>query len=171
MTKLLASDKLREDFSYRLSRLSRLWRKSLDERLKDLGLTQSRWVTLLYIQRLGGGVTQRELAHALAIESPTLARFMDSLEKDQLISRVCCPSDGRAKRVNLTPQGLDYLQGLNERAAGLREKMLRNVSDADLQACFRVFDQISENAQRLSAGPPVHPAESEAVDSSGSSGD
>ena len=144
-------NRFRDDFSFRLSQLSRLWRKVLDERLKDLGLTLSRWVTLVYIQRLGGGLTQRELANALAIESPTLVRFMDSLEKDQLIKRVSCPQDGRAKRVNLTPQGIDYLEALNLRAAKLREQMLAGISDEDLKTCFRVFDQISSNVQRIGA--------------------
>ncbi|WP_157497066.1 MarR family transcriptional regulator [Hahella ganghwensis] len=139
----------REEFGFQISRLSRLWRRMLDDRLSDLGQTQSRWVTLVYLQKLGGGLTQKELANALAIESPTLVRFMAGLEKDRLIVRVPCEEDGRAKRIYLTNEGEQYLATLNLRAAGLRHTLLEGISDDDLEACARVFCRIRSNAASL----------------------
>ncbi|OZG72382.1 MarR family transcriptional regulator [Hahella sp. CCB-MM4] len=141
--------KPREEFGFQLSRLSRLWRRLLDDQLSDLGLTQSRWVALMYIQRLGGGLTQKELASALAIESPTLVRFLEGLEKDRLITRSPCARDGRAKRINLTEEGESFLVSLNQRASGLRQQMMNGISDEEIQTCMRVFQQIRSNASAL----------------------
>lgn len=48
----------------------------LDERLKDLGVTQARWSTMVYLEKGGEGLTQRELASLMAIENPTLVRLL-----------------------------------------------------------------------------------------------
>ena len=75
---------LRDQFPFAVARVTRRWRKLLDERLKDLGVTQARWSTMVYLQRGGEGLTQRELAHLMAIENPTLVRLLDSLEDKDL---------------------------------------------------------------------------------------
>jgi len=57
----------RDQFPFTNARVARRWRKLLDERLKDLGVTQARWFTMVCLQRGGGGLTQRELAHLMTI--------------------------------------------------------------------------------------------------------
>ncbi len=49
----------RDQFPLTNARVARRWRKLLDERLKDLGVTQARWFTMVCLQRGGGGLTQR----------------------------------------------------------------------------------------------------------------
>ncbi|WLQ14743.1 transcriptional regulator SlyA [Hahella aquimaris] len=138
-----------ELFSFTLARLNRRWRKLLDDRLSDLGLTQSRWVTLLYLQRLGGDLTQKELANALSIESPTLVRLLHGLEESGLVTRTECGQDGRAKRIRLTAAAESYLETVNERAAALRSEMLAGVSPQDLELCLQVFARIEKNASEI----------------------
>ena len=53
---------MRDQFPFAVARVTRRWRKMLDERLKDLGVTQARWSTMVYLQQGGEGLTQRELA-------------------------------------------------------------------------------------------------------------
>ena len=65
-------EELSDQFPFAFARVTRRWRKLLDERLKDLGVTQARWTTMVYLQRGGEGLTQRELAQLMAIENPTL---------------------------------------------------------------------------------------------------
>ena len=86
----------RDQFPFTSARVARRWRKLLDERLKDLGVTQARWFTLVCLPR-GGGVTQRELAHLMTIENPTLVRLLDSLEEQGLIERRHSERDRRAR--------------------------------------------------------------------------
>ena len=128
--------------------VTRRWRKLLDERLKDLGVTQARWTTMVYLQQGGEGLTQRELARLMAIENPTLVRLLDSLEQQGLIERRPCPNDRRARRLHLTKDGTEFMNVLTERAARLREEMLDGISDRDIEGAVKVFHRILENAER-----------------------
>lgn len=139
---------MRDQFPFAVARVTRRWRKLLDERLKDLGVTQARWTTMVYLQKGGEGLTQRELARLMAIENPTLVRLLDSLEQQGLIERRPCPNDRRARRLHLTPDGTEFMNVLTERAAKLREEMLEGISDEDIAGAVAVFHKILENAER-----------------------
>ncbi|NMT62860.1 transcriptional regulator SlyA [Marinobacter orientalis] len=139
---------MRDQFPFAVARVTRRWRKLLDERLKDLGVTQARWTTMVYLQKGGEGLTQRELARLMAIENPTLVRLLDSLEQQGLIERRPCPKDRRARRLHLTPDGTEFMNVLTERAAKLREEMLEGISDEEIDIAVKVFHKIMENAER-----------------------
>ena len=139
---------MRDQFPFAVARVTRRWSKLLDERLKDLGVTQARWTTMVYLQQGGEGLTQRELARLMAIENPTLVRLLDSLEQQGLIERRPCPNDRRARRLHLTKDGTEFMNVLTERAARLREEMLEGISDRDIEGAVKVFHRILENAER-----------------------
>jgi len=139
---------MRDQFPFAVARVTRRWRKLLDERLKDLGVTQARWTTMVYLQQGGEGLTQRDLARLMAIENPTLVRLLDSLEQQGLIERRPCPNDRRARRLHLTKDGTEFMNVLTERAARLREEMLEGISDRDIEGAVKVFHRILENAER-----------------------
>lgn len=139
---------MRDQFPFAVARVTRRWRKMLDERLKDLGVTQARWSTMVYLDKGGEGLTQRELAGLMAIENPTLVRLLDSLEQQGLIERRPCPNDRRARRLHLTAAGRDFMDDLSERAEKLREQMLEGISDEDIECTVRVFNKILENAEK-----------------------
>lgn len=140
---------LRDQFPFAVARVTRRWRKLLDERLKDLGVTQARWSTMVYLQRGGEGLTQRELAHLMAIENPTLVRLLDSLEEQGLIERRPCKRDRRARRLYLTSAGERFMSDLNERGDILRDEMLAGIEDRDLEVALGVFHKVMENAVNL----------------------
>ncbi len=140
---------MREQFPFIVARLTRRWRKLLDERLKDLNVTQARWSTMLYLQRGGEGLTQRELASLMAIENPTLVRLLDSLEAQNLVERRPCERDRRARRLHLTPEGERFMSELNDRASLLRNELLNGVTDDEIATASRVIYRVLENADRL----------------------
>ncbi|WP_166268717.1 transcriptional regulator SlyA [Marinobacter caseinilyticus] len=140
---------MRDQFPFAVARVTRRWRKLLDERLKDLGVTQARWTTMVYLQRGGEGLTQRELASLMAIENPTLVRLLDSLEEQGLIQRRPCQNDRRARRLHLTESGESFMDDLNDRAKSLRDEMLEGVSEDDIDVALKVFNTIMVNGDRL----------------------
>ncbi|MFY3774950.1 MULTISPECIES: MarR family transcriptional regulator [Marinobacter] len=139
---------MRDQFPFAVARVTRRWRKMLDERLKDLGVTQARWSTMVYLEKGGEGLTQRELASLMAIENPTLVRLLDSLEQQGLIERRPCPHDRRARRLHLTSAGRAFMDDLSERAEVLREEMLEGISDKEIECTVKVFHKILENAEK-----------------------
>lgn len=139
----------RRQFPFSVARLARRWRKLLDERLKDLGVTQARWSTMVALHRGGEGVTQRELAELMSIENPTLVRLLDNLEAQELIERRPCEQDRRARRLHLTSRGESFIEQLDERAEGLRDQLLEGITQKELETCLDVFDRILDNAERI----------------------
>ena len=139
---------MKDQFPFAVARVTRRWRKLLDERLKDLGVTQARWTTMVYLQKGGEGLTQRELASLMAIENPTLVRLLDSLEEQELIERRPCQHDRRARRLFLTEAGERFMDDLNARAAELREQMLEGIGDEEIECALKVFQKIMVNGER-----------------------
>src|ERR1700710_1170580 len=90
----------------RLGRLSgevhRLWRTRLNELLRPLGLSQSRWMALRILSRHPESMPQGELAARLGVEPPTLVAILDGLTRDGFIERRVSTSDRRTKHVHLT---------------------------------------------------------------------
>ena len=127
---------MRDQFPFAVARVTRRWRKLLDERLKDLGVTQARWTTMVYLQQGGEGLTQRELASLMAIENPTLVRLLDSLEQQGLIERRPCPNDRRARRLYLTDDGKAFMEDLSGRAAREREELLDGIGDQEIECAI-----------------------------------
>jgi MarR family transcriptional regulator for hemolysin len=140
---------MRDQLPFALARVFRRWRKLLDERLKDLGVTQARWTTMVYLHKSGEGLTQRDLASRMAIENPTLVRLLDNLESQGLVERRACEEDRRARRLFLTSRGTEFMDVLYQRSEDLRNDLLEGVSEKDLKATLKVMDRVLSNAERL----------------------
>ena len=138
-----------EQLGLTIGEVSRSWRAKLDERLRPLGLSQSRWMVLLHLSRRGDGVVQKDLAGWLGIEGPTLVRILDRMTADGWLERRESPTDRRAKTVHLTPQARGVIERINKVAAQLRGELLADIPAADLEACMRVLQQIKHTAERV----------------------
>ena len=128
-----------------LSRTGSVWRTRLDERLEPLGLTQARWLVLMHLARMGGEAPQKDLAQSIGVESPTMVRVVDGLERLGLVERVGQKDDRRAKTVRLTHKA----QGVNEEiqriGSGLRGEALAGLSDEELAEFLRILEIILNN--------------------------
>lgn len=135
-------------FGMQLGHLTRGWRAELDRRLADLGLSQARWLVLLHLARFTASPTQRELAQSVGVEGPTLARLLDSLEKQGLVQRQAVVEDRRAKKILLSDTALPLIEKIETIANVLRIELLEGVSEDDLRVSMRVHSQILANLER-----------------------
>jgi DNA-binding MarR family transcriptional regulator len=93
--------------------------------------------------RLAGSVS-----HSRSRITHTVAR----LERDGLVARVACETDGRGVEAALTEQGMSVLEeAAHTHVAGVRQCLVDLTSDEDLAVVGRVFDQI---ADKLVEGNP-----------------
>lgn len=138
-----------DNIGFKLSRLPRLWRSILDERLAPLDLTQTRWVTLYHLWRLGDGQAQCDLARAIGVEAPSLVRTLDQLTHQGLIERRPCQDDRRTKRVFLTPAATPLLQQLDAIVEEARQEMLSGISEAELELLDDLLTRIERNGQQM----------------------
>ncbi|WP_426141631.1 MarR family transcriptional regulator [Pseudomonas sp. DWP3-1-2] len=135
-------------FGMQLGHLTRGWRAELDRRLADLGLSQARWLVLLHLARFKEPPTQRELAQSVAVEGPTLARLLDSLESQGLVQRHAVLEDRRAKKIVLCDSARPLIEKIETIATALRVELFEGIEEDDLRVCMRVHTQILANLER-----------------------
>ncbi|WP_337181149.1 MarR family transcriptional regulator [Shinella sp.] len=149
MTSISASPRAR--FGIRFSLLARRWRKALDERLAEAGLSDATWAPLIHLQETGGGVTQKELAALVGIDGSSLVRLLDILCRQGLAERRVDESDSRARLIYLTADGEQRVAAIRRELAKGEEEMLADITDTDLAAMLRHFDRIEERLSAMQA--------------------
>lgn len=132
-------------FAMQLAQLSRGWRAELDRRLADLGLSQARWLVLLHLARFDHEPTQRELAQSVAVEGPTLARLLDSLDAQGLVQRKAAPEDRRAKLITLQPSARPMIEKIEAISTQVRQELFNGIPEEDLRKCQQVHARILSN--------------------------
>jgi MarR family transcriptional regulator for hemolysin len=135
-------------FGMQLAQLSRGWRAELDRRLIGMGLSQARWLVLLHLARFTEAPTQRELAQSVGVEGPTLARLLDSLEGQGLVSRQAVLEDRRAKKIALSPPALPIIEQIEAIANDLRIELFQGVDEEELRIAMRVHSRILANLEK-----------------------
>ena len=135
-------------FAMQLAQLSRAWRAELDRRLVGLGLSQARWLVLLHLARFESPPTQRELARSVGVEGPTLARLLDGLEAQGLVSRQAVAEDRRAKQITLSAKAQPLIEQIEAISTQLRHELFAGIDPADLQHCQRVQERILANLEK-----------------------
>ncbi|WP_346797724.1 transcriptional regulator SlyA [Halomonas sp. Bachu 37] len=136
---------------FRIARLPHLWRSILDRRLAPLGLTQTRWVTLYHLGRMGDGQPQCELARAIGVEAPSLVRTLSQLEAQGLIERRTCDYDRRTKRVYLTPAATPLFEQIESVANTARQEMLAGLKDEEIEQLDSWLARIEHNGLAIQA--------------------
>jgi MarR family transcriptional regulator for hemolysin len=134
-----------EDLRFRLMRRlvvsARRWRGHVDQRLRRIGQTQSRWETLLCIS-IRPGTTQGELARLVSVEDSTVARMLNGLEQDGEVRRVVSQQDRRQRSVEVTDQGAKSLAALQLIVDLLRDNVLQDLDRAELETGLRILDKL-----------------------------
>lgn len=131
-----------------LSVLVRKLRTLFDARASALGLTFARARVFLHMARLERP-TQSELAEALEVERPTMARLLDGMEKAGLVTRELCKDDRRARRIVLTQAAEAPSRALLDVSERLRSEVLNGVSPEDLAVARRVALTMLSNLAKL----------------------
>lgn len=148
----------RARFGVRFSLLARRWRRALDARLAEAGLSDATWVPLVHLHESGGGITQKELAALVGIDGSSLVRLLDILCRQGLVERRVDTADGRARLVHLTAAGEARVAEIRRELAKGEAEMLADLSDADIARMLEHFEKIDQRLQALQArrqGKPV----------------
>jgi len=137
------------DTGWLLSLAAKAWRNAVDVGMADLGLTQSRWIAMMHLRRLGEGSTQSELAADIGIERPSMVRTLNQLEAAGLIERRPSEHDGRSRTLWFTSAGQRLLGAMESRAAAGREVLMIDMSADERQQLRNLLTRITANSRRL----------------------
>lgn len=75
------------------------------EKVMPGAMTLSQFAVLNHLSRLGGNRTPHQIARAMQVTKGTMTNTIGHLERAGFIAVKPDPVDGRAKRINITPEG------------------------------------------------------------------
>lgn len=133
-----------------MSAFNRKLRAFFDAVVRERGLTLARARTLFALARRGQ-LTQKELADELEIETPTLVRVLDGMEKQRLIERRPDETDRRAKQIFMTEEGRATFSEVDALAKGLRADIADDISSEEIVQALGVVRRLNANLQALAA--------------------
>jgi DNA-binding MarR family transcriptional regulator len=136
-----------ENLGSMVADVTRLIRRSFDERARDIGVTRPQWRVLSVLLR-NEGVNQGGLADLLEVEPITLCRMVDRLQEGDLVERRSDPADRRAWRLYLTDKARDLLEQLRPLAEGMFEDALEGLSARDRTQMMTALERVRQNLSR-----------------------
>ncbi len=112
------------------------WRiyAAIEADLAAADLPSLSWYDALYELYLAPGrhLRMNELAAGALLSRSGLTRLVDKLEKEKLIERKACPSDGRVQHAQLTDKGVEMLRKMwTVYRAGIAKYFAAHLSDAE----------------------------------------
>ena len=123
--------------------------RELDAELDAVhGLPLTSYDVLIYLQSAPGKrLRMAELADSVLLSRSGVTRLVDRLERDGLIVRDTCTSDGRGCFAVLTDAGEEVLaRARPTHLDGVRERFLRHFSDAELKQLAEFWERVQPGA-------------------------
>jgi DNA-binding MarR family transcriptional regulator len=136
-----------ENIGTMLAQVSRLLRRSFDERARNFGVTRPQW-QVLGLLSFNGGINQGGLAELLEVEPITLGRMIDRLQDAQMVERRPDPADRRAWRLFLTEKGQKLLDELRPFAHETYDIALESISEDERAVMMSVLQRMRSNLSR-----------------------
>ncbi|TCK08699.1 MarR family winged helix-turn-helix transcriptional regulator [Marinobacterium mangrovicola] len=129
-------------FGYRLVSLARRWRRFVDMRLAEAGLTDATWVPLMHLYRNGDGISQKELASRAGLDKSTLVRLLDLLVEKSLLERRVDTEDRRARLIYLTDAGRRQVDEINTLVVATECEALGGLDESTVLQMLNYFESI-----------------------------
>jgi MarR family transcriptional regulator for hemolysin len=135
----------RDSFASLIAQVGRQWRRAVDRRLQQFGLTEATWLPLVHIARAPAPMRQKDLAASLVLDSSSVVRLLDALETSGLIERREENADRRAKTIALTQRALSIIDQVESASREVRNATLIGLSDDEIEYATRVLEQVRRN--------------------------
>lgn len=141
---------MRDNFGQIISDISRLMRRTFDERARSIGATRPQWRVLTMLAR-HEGINQGGLAELLEVEPITLCRMVDRLQDAGMVERRADPADRRAWRLFLTDKAGVLLSDLRPLALELFDEAMQGLSAEECDALTELLERVRVNLTRRPA--------------------
>ncbi|WP_226624808.1 MarR family winged helix-turn-helix transcriptional regulator [Alloyangia pacifica] len=139
----------RDRFGFAFVTLARQWHRVVDKHLAEAGLTDATWRPLVHLAEGGDGISQRDLAARIGLDTSTLVRLLDLLEARGLVERRVDPADRRARRIHLTAEGRDELARIRAMLLQAENELLGDLDDKETLAMLDGFARIAARAEAI----------------------
>ena len=122
---------------YLITYAQKLLHRGLGDGLQKHGVTVVLWET--------DGQTQKELSQRVAVETATLSRTVDRMERDGLVTRDRSAVDRRQVHVRLTEHGAGLWRDLVPEAEANQERALDGISEDEEDLLHTLLRRVITN--------------------------
>ena len=120
--------------------------RALDLELRgQYGLSGGQWKVILSLS-IQNGLSQKDLAERIFVDSTTLVPIIDAMEKKGLVERRTDPKDRRNNNVFLTTKSESFVEPITEIILRMRKIFFKNIPEDDLELTRNTLKKITENA-------------------------
>ena len=120
--------------------------RALDNELRgQYGLSGGQWKVILSLS-IQNGLSQKDLAEKIFVDSTTLVPIIDSMEKKGLVERRTDPNDRRNNNVFLTAKSESVVEPIMEILLRMRKIFFKNISESDIEFTKNILKKITANA-------------------------
>ena len=103
-----------------------------------------------YIEESGKKeIYQKDLEEAVDLRRATVSGILQTMEKNQLITRVIDDTDTRTKKIILTKESEKRIAKNKEKVATLQKITTEGISDEDLETFSIVLRKMTQNVQEF----------------------
>ncbi|ASK87635.1 multiple antibiotic resistance protein MarR [Sphingorhabdus sp. SMR4y] len=137
-----------DNMGFLVGDISRLIRRTFDERAKAIGITRPQWRVLTWLQR-HEGINQSALADMLELDAMALCRMVDRLQAADMVERRADPADRRAWKLYLTSKGIALTEQLQPIGEELLQEALVDISPEDQDKMYHLLERFRTNLQSI----------------------
>ena len=112
---------------------------------KQLGLTPAQWKIILALS-ITDGLTQKELADKIYIDSSTIVPVIDKMEQNGLVERKSDSQDRRINRIFLTKKSESTVDSIILTVLQLRKMIYHGISESELDLARITLRTIIKNS-------------------------
>jgi DNA-binding MarR family transcriptional regulator len=117
-------------------------------RLAGVRLDRAGATLLFKLSARGESLRVTDLAEALGVDTPTVTRKVQQLERDGMVVRQSDPEDRRASRIRLTPAGRRTIERVRRARRAWLDRLLQGWDDDDLSDLAALLSRFAEILDR-----------------------
>lgn len=127
-----------------LTRTAKLVSRAFDDALAEAGGSLPMWQLLISLKAQPHGM-QRDLAHAVGIEGPTVTHHLNRMERAGLLKRTRDPDNRRVHRIELSAEGEAMFQRLRQAVVAFDRRLRAGLTSDDLAALSGSLERLRRN--------------------------
>ena len=140
-----------DNIGFVIGDITRLIRRTFDQRAKKMGITRPQWRVLTVLMR-HEGVNQSVLAEMLELDAMTLCRMVDRLQDAGLIERRPDPRDRRAWQLYLTDKATPIMDKMRPMGEALLQEAMVGIDEPDRELLHVLLEAVRGNLSALNNG-------------------
>lgn len=115
--------------------------RGLSEVLRRSGVTRTQYNALRILRGADGPLTCSEVGERMITSDPDVTRLLDRLEEKELVQRERSAEDRRVVVSEITEQGREVVDDLDEPVARLHEKQLGHLGEEKLRTLTSLLEE------------------------------